>query len=279
MILATASLLARPLTCKSPTYRCEILETMPEGQIQKLHERKRAKTKFQTFWFWEFPFHSNPWFFIAMAFNIDHRVHHHWVQYIQQQGFCNDQPILTNSDEPQHLAGEAQQPQTLRSPILPSQQEQDTHSLTHQPYPSFANTKGRGGQHRRQQQQKENISIIQLDYTFMHDPHQAPQRTGKPHTYTILTAIESTTGIGLAVLTSKKGYTPHQASQLHRWIIKHGFTKSVLPSDHETSLMQLVSTIATGLKLPTRVSPLYSHQSQGKVERFHRNLFDQLRTT
>ena len=43
--------------------------------------------------------------------------------------------------------------------------------------------------------------------------------------------------------------------------------------------MQLVSTVATDLKLPTRVSPPYSQQSQGKVERFHRNLFDQLRTT
>ena len=139
--------------------------------------------------------------------------------------------------------------------------------------------KGRGGQHHRQHQQEENISIIQLDYTLMHDPHQAPQRTGRPHTFTILAAIESTPGLGLAVLTSKRGYTPHQAAQRHRWIIKHGLTNSVLQSGHETSLMQLVSTVATGLKLPTRVSPPYSHQSQGKVERFHRNLFDQLRTT
>ena len=166
-----------------------------------------------------------------------------------------------NSDEPQHLAGEAQPTQSLRSPVLPSQQEQDTHSLTHQPYPSCCvrqQAKGRGGQHRRRQQE-ENISIIQFDYTFMHDPHQAPQRQGRQHTYTILTAmaIESTTGLGLAVLTSKKGYTPHQAAQLHRWIIKHGFTRSVLQSDHETSLMQLVSTVASDLKLPTRVSTPY----------------------
>ena len=55
--------------------------------------------------------------------------------------------------------------------------------------------------------------------------------------------------------------------------------KSVLQSDRETSLMQLVSTVATDLKLPTGVSPPYSHQSQGKVVRFLRNLFDQLRTT
>ena len=227
--------------------------------------------------------HRSHLFVDAMAFDNDHRVHHHWVQYIQQHGFYNDQRILMNSDEPQHLAGEAQQAQTLRSPILPSQQEQDAHSLTHQPHRSWCRicqqAKGRGCQHRRQYQQEENISIIQPDYTFMHDPHQAPQRTGRPHTYTILTAIESTTGLGLAVLTSKKGYTPHQAAQLHRWIIRHGFTKSVLQSDHETALMQLVSTVATDLKLPTRVSPPYSHQSQGKVKRFHQNLLGQLRTT
>ena len=40
----------------------------------------------------------------------------------------------------------------------------------------------------------------------------------------------------------------------------------------ETSLMQLVNTVAADLNLPTRVSPPYSHQSQGKVKRFHRNL-------
>ena len=130
-------------------------------------------------------YHRRSHLFIdATAFDIDHRVHHHWAQYIQQHGFYNDQHILTNSDEPQHLAGEAQQAQTLRSPILPSQQEQDAHSLTRQPYRSWCRVcqqaKGRGGQHRRQHQQEENISITQLNYTFMHDPHQAPQRTGRP---------------------------------------------------------------------------------------------------
>ena len=49
------------------------------------------------------------------------------------------------------------------------------------------------------------VSITQLDDTFTHNPHQPHQRSGKPHTYTILTAIESTTGLCTAVLTSKKG--------------------------------------------------------------------------
>ena len=165
---------------------------------------------------------------------------------------------------------------SLRSPILPSQQEQDTHTLTHQSYRSWCHVcqqaKGRGGQHRRQHQQDENISIIQLDYTFMHDPHQPPQHSGEPHTYTHSYGhrVHNRTA-----LQCQRRATHH----IHRWIVKHGFTRSVLQSDHETSLMQLVSTVASDLKLPTRASPPYSHQSQGKVERFHRNLFDQLRTT
>ena len=57
--------------------------------------------------------HRSHLFIDAMAFDIDHRVHHHWVQHIQQHSFYNDQYILRNSDEPQHLAGEAQRAQTL----------------------------------------------------------------------------------------------------------------------------------------------------------------------
>ena len=150
--------------------------------------------------------------------------------------------------------GEAEKPQSLRSLVLPPQHEIDAHSLTHQPFRSWCcvcqQAKGHGGQH-----QEENISIIQLDYTIMNDPCQAPQRSGRQYTYTILTAIESTTGLCTAS------------------------AKSILQSDAETSLMQLVSTVAADLNLLTAVSPPYSHQRQGKVERFHRNLFDQLCTT
>ena len=136
----------------------------------------------------------------------------------------------------------------------------------------------RRGQHRRRHQQDENVSIIQLDCTFTHDSHQPPQRwqtsyLHHPYSHRVYD------GTLYSSAYTKKGYTPHQAAQLHRWIAKHGFTKSILQSDHETSLMQLVNRVSTDLKLPTRVSPPYSHQSQGKVERFHRNLFDQLRTT
>ena len=76
---------------------------------------------------------------------------------------------------------EPHKPQSLRSPVLPPQHEIDAHSLTHQQFHSSSRlcqqSKGRGAQYRRQHQE-ENVSITQLDYTFMHDPHQAPQRSG-----------------------------------------------------------------------------------------------------
>ena len=103
------------------------------------------------------------------------------------------------------LIGEAEKPRSLRSPVLPPQHEIDAHSLTHQPFRSWCRAcqqaKGRGGQHRRQHQE-ENVSIIQLDYTFMHNPHQAPQCSGRQHTYTILTAIESTTAVDRTMYSS-----------------------------------------------------------------------------
>ena len=56
------------------------------------------------------------------------------------------------------------------------------HSPTHQPFRSrrqvCQQAKGRGGQH-CWQHQEENISSIQLDYPFMHDPHVPPQRPGR----------------------------------------------------------------------------------------------------
>ena len=136
--------------------------------------------------------HRSHLFNNAMAFDIDRKIHQHWIHYIQQHGFENERCILVNDiDDP---IDEAEKSQTLRSPILLPQREIDTPSLTHQPFRSWCQVcqqaKDRGGQHRRQHQE-EKINIIQLDYTFMQDPHQAPQRSGRQQTFTILTAIET----------------------------------------------------------------------------------------
>ena len=111
-------------------------------------------------------------------------------------------------------------------PVVPPQSEIDAHCLTHQPLRQWCwacqQAKGRGGQHRRQHPEG-TFSIIRLDYALMHDPHVPPQRSGRQQTFASLTAVKTTAGLCTAVLTSKQGYAPHQAAQLHRWSVKYGF--------------------------------------------------------
>ena len=107
---------------------------------------------------------------------------------------------------------------------------------------------------------KERISIIQLDYTFMHDPYVDPSHYNRPTPSSQQLRQQQ----GCALIEERLHSTSSSTTTslvCQAWI-------------H----VQLVNTIAADLNLPTRVSPPYSHQFQAKVERFHRNLFDQLRS-
>ena len=79
-------------------------------------------------------------------------------------------------------------------------------------------------------------------------------------------------------MTHRKGITKHQLHQAKKWIITNGFSDAVIQGDAETSLIQLTEKLASELGLQHRVPPPYSHQSQGRVERFHRTLHEQIRT-
>ena len=54
---------------------------------------------------------------------------------------------------------------------------------------------------------------------------------------------------------------------LKQFIMVNGFAHSVLQRDGHSGLMKLQD------QLPTQISPPYSHQSQGTVERFHKTLY------
>ena len=120
------------------------------------------------------------------------------------------------------------------------------------------------------------------DYTFLTNPHHPPLTPSSGSRYenhiTILSLIESTTGMSQAIMTHRKGITKHQLHQAKKWIITNGFSDAVIQCDAETSLIQLTEKLASELGLQHRVSPPYSHQSQGRVERFHRTLHEQIRT-
>ena len=64
---------------------------------------------------------------------------------------------------------------------------------------------------------------------------------------------------------------------LKQFIMVNGFTHSVLQWDGHSCLMKLQDQVGKDLSLPTQISPPYSHQSQGTVERFHKTLYGQVR--
>ena len=66
-----------------------------------------------------------PW----LSTSITRYINIGFIHYTQQHGFDNDRCILMNDiDEPQHLGGEAQQPQSLRLPFYhPKQNKIHTH--------------------------------------------------------------------------------------------------------------------------------------------------------
>ena len=59
---------------------------------------------------------------------------------------------------------------------------------------------------------------------------------------------------------------------LKQFIMVNRFPHSVLQCDGHSGLMKLQDQVGKDLSLPTQISPPYSHQSQGTVERFHKTL-------
>ena len=115
-----------------------------------------------------------------------------------------------------------------------------------------------------------------MDYGFLQDPHLPP---GSPQQrpLTVLTMLETTTGLSNAMLTKKRD-TTHQRQQIKKWITTNRFANSILQTDSQATILQLGEHVARELGLRFRASPPHSHQSNGAVERLHRTLFDQLRS-
>ena len=129
--------------------------------------------------------------------------------------------------------------------------------------------KGRASQHRKQRASTKT-SKIQLDYAYIRQPQDKEPTT-------ILTWVESLTGLAGSLMTAKKGVTQAQLDAVITLIKRQGFSQSTLQCDGEPALVKLVEEIGKQTSLPTRQSPAYSHQSQAYVEGWHRSLFAQFR--
>ena len=164
-------------------------------------------------------------------------------------------------------------PKYLRQPKQPSKQERELHSMTHIPFQPWCvvcqEAKGRASQHRKQRASTKT-SKIQLDYAYIRQPQDKEPTT-------ILTWVESLTGLAGSLMTTKKGVTQAQLDAVITFIKRQGFSQSTLQCDGEPALVKLVEEIGKQTSLPTRQSPAYSHQSQAYVEGWHRSLFAQFR--
>ena len=170
----------------------------------------------------------------------------------------------------------------IKAPQQPTEQERREHNLTHLPYRSWCSicvgSKGRATNN-HPTQKTSTAPVIQCDFAYIkgiHDKQVIP----------ILTAIDVETGMSMATMVQDKQRQFTYLTQcLQTFLTECGRTQAilaptVLQSDQEEYLVSLLKTTARtiGSNITARQSPAYSSQSQGSIERFHRTLFNQVRT-
>ena len=112
-------------------------------------------------------------------------------------------------------AGEAQQPRATKVPHIPTEEERLQRELIQQPFRPrrelCQRSRARPAYHKGAQKDRE--SVIQVDYSFLEDPH-LPADHPQQRLLTIPTTLETTTGLANAVLTHRKGDATHQRQQI-----------------------------------------------------------------
>ena len=175
----------------------------------------------------------------------------------------NSQARITQPQEEEDVSLEAQKPQCLKTPESVTAAEREAHSLTHMPFRSWRTVCQRAkGQHQHHKGNQKLTSVIQLDHSFYKVP-------GEIHNLKVLTFVETTTSMSGAVIVPDLSANQVAIKTLKKFIAVNGFTKSVLQCDGHSGLLALQEQVGHEMSLPTQIRPLYSHQSQGTVERFH----------
>eukprot|EP00971_Amphidinium_carterae_P168325 3335330-Amphidinium_carterae.1 len=101
-----------------------------------------------------------------------------------------------------------------------------------------------------------------MDYTFLKHSGEPSQRT---KLITVLTMLETVTGMSDAVIVEHKGVTPYALGEVKKFILVNGFINSMIQVDGEPAIKTLSEAIITSLngEVKSRLSPTYSHQSLG----------------
>ena len=78
-----------------------------------------------------------------------------------------------------------------------------------------------------------------------------------------------------STVVESKGVKDYSVAELRRFILEVGRTNATLQTDNEPSITALARAVSTFTGLSLRRAPLYSHQSQGHIERYHQSLWGQ----
>ena len=155
-------------------------------------------------------------------------------------------------------------PKVSRPKQQPSPQERKLHTSDHPALPSWSGSSQEA--EGRAFQQSARTSMMHLDYAYIQQPQDA-----KPTT--ILTWVESLTGLAGSLMTTEKGHTAHQLDAVIYFLTRNGFASSTLQCDGEPALVQLVEEIGKQTNLPLDRSPACSNQH----EAWQKSLFAQFR--
>ena len=137
-------------------------------------------------------------------------------------------------------------------PSPPSQQERELHELTHLPFRSWCpictQAKARQDVHRRSTQK--SLPVIQVGYAFVSSAADGLEAT-------VLTAIDTITGMSLATIVTSKGYNAHAIAELRRFVYEMGRTSGILQSDQELAIRVVLRSVIMDIGgLSMRSSPI-----------------------
>ena len=123
-----------------------------------------------------------------------------------------------------------------------------------------------GTPHRRIKDPKEaGVPKISLDYAYMSDDkNKKEEEKGMP----IIIMKDKATGMKYARVVQKKGSDPYAVHVVKKIIEGLGYSKIILKSDQEPSIMALKLLVknAMDIQIIKEESPAYDHQSNGDVE-------------
>ena len=109
--------------------------------------------------------------------------------------------------------------------------------------------------------------MVQVDYSFLTE-----KVNGKSLSETVLSAIDVTTGMVATCVVQEKGPGDYAVNEIRRFVLEVGRSQGILQSDQEPAIRARCNLAASKAGMSVRLAPAYSHQSQGNVERWHREL-------